>query len=42
MSLVNNYRARFNQDHPVVVYWELVQRMEKKTVPEPKTSSAGS
>jgi phospholipid transport system substrate-binding protein len=41
VSLVNNYRAQFNQIIRTSSYQQLVQRLEKKAIPAPKPSSAG-
>jgi phospholipid transport system substrate-binding protein len=37
VSLVNNYRAQFNQIIRTASFQELVQRLEKKSLPEPKS-----
>jgi phospholipid transport system substrate-binding protein len=42
VSLVNNYRAQFNQIIRTSSYQQLVQRLEKKSIPPPKSPSAGS
>lgn len=42
VSLVNNYRAQFNQIIRTSSYQQLLQRLEKKAIPPPKTSGAGS
>jgi len=42
VSLVNNYRAQFNQIIRTSSYQQLLQRLEKKAIPPPKTSNAGS
>ena len=39
VSLVNNYRAQFNQIIRTSSYQQLVQRLEKRTLPAPKPSS---
>jgi len=39
VSLVNNYRAQFNQIIRTSSYQNLVQRLEKKTLPPPKPAS---